>query len=344
MSGAAFLRLKKLSGSGIVKKAARHNRRVIQAELGASGSIDSARSHLNETLVGPGTADDVATLARDLMRAAGMDKPPRKDTVLAVEAVFSLPVTHGIDDRQYFKDCVEWAASHFGGKQNIISADVHRDEAAPHCHVLILPLVGRRMAGSEMMGNKRKLCETLQGFHESVGARYGLAKAPLRLAGATKAAAAAKVLENLRSSLDGSLKSRLWPEFRTIIESDPGRFLLALGEGIEQPKRRIRTSTQIFTSPGRGPKVEKKPIGLQDAGRSRALSSVGFAPPPTETTAPEQPARPAPNAEQPPLVATERLREDDISASLFDPETGEFRPRTAKPDSQAQAAWYDPDD
>ena len=50
MSGAAFLRLKKLKGSGIIGKAARHNRRVIQAELGATGSIDPARSHLNETV------------------------------------------------------------------------------------------------------------------------------------------------------------------------------------------------------------------------------------------------------------------------------------------------------
>jgi len=47
MSGAAILRIKKLKGGGIITVAARHNRRVIQAELGAAGSIDPTRSHLN---------------------------------------------------------------------------------------------------------------------------------------------------------------------------------------------------------------------------------------------------------------------------------------------------------
>ena len=53
MSGAAILRIKKLTGSGIIGKAARHNKRTIQAEMGASSSIDPTRSHLNETLMGP---------------------------------------------------------------------------------------------------------------------------------------------------------------------------------------------------------------------------------------------------------------------------------------------------
>ena len=84
MSGAAFLRIKKLKGSGIITVAARHNRRVIQAELGAAGSIDPARSHLNETLHGPLTAEDVGQLAKDLMAAAGVVKF-RKDSVLGLE-------------------------------------------------------------------------------------------------------------------------------------------------------------------------------------------------------------------------------------------------------------------
>ena len=54
----------KLTGGGIIGKAARHNRRVIQAELGASGTIDATRSHLNITLMGPSTADEVAQLAK----------------------------------------------------------------------------------------------------------------------------------------------------------------------------------------------------------------------------------------------------------------------------------------
>ena len=93
MSGAAFLRLKKLTGGGHIAVAARHNRRAIQAEVGASASIDSTRSGLNETLQGPPTADDVAQLAKDLMRAAGVGVTRKiaKNQVMGLELVFSLP-------------------------------------------------------------------------------------------------------------------------------------------------------------------------------------------------------------------------------------------------------------
>ena len=93
MSGAAFLRIKKLKGGGIITVAARHNRRVIQAEIGASKTIDSTRSGLNETLEGPPTAADVGQLAKDLMKAAGVTRL-RKDAVMALEIVFSLPPGH----------------------------------------------------------------------------------------------------------------------------------------------------------------------------------------------------------------------------------------------------------
>ena len=156
MSGGAFLRIKKLKGGGIITVAARHNRRVIQAEMGATGSIDPTRSHLNETLAGPSTAADVGQLAKDLMTAAGVTRL-RKDAVMALEIVFSLPPGHAIDDRAYFNDCAVWAVVYFGGMT--LSVDIHRDEAAPHCHVLMLPLVGGRMDGGRLVGNKQKLIE-----------------------------------------------------------------------------------------------------------------------------------------------------------------------------------------
>ena len=43
----------------------------------------------------------------------------RKDAVMAVEIVFSLPPGSGIDDRGYFSDCVNWAARNFGGFANV---------------------------------------------------------------------------------------------------------------------------------------------------------------------------------------------------------------------------------
>jgi len=263
MSGAAFLRLKKLKGAGIVLAAARHNRRAIQAERGASGPIDPTRTSLNETLRGPATPEGVAKVALDLMVRAGVGKL-RKDAVVAVEILFSLPVRVAIDDRDYFARCVAWSAEQFGGLDNILSADVHRDEAAPHCHVLVLPLKGTRMVGSDMVGNRRNLLALQGRFFKDVAQAFGLRKPAQRLAGTAKAAGAQAVLAYLRTTNDGALKSSVWSVIREAIEADPAPSMQALGIAAETASatRPMKTMAQIFTSKGKGPARELNPIGF----------------------------------------------------------------------------------
>lgn len=330
MSGAAFLRLKKLKGSGIMLKAARHNRRVIQAEMGATGSIDPTRSALNETLQGPPTADDVARLAKDLMRAAGIGKL-RKDAVLGLELVFSLPPDHPCDDRAFFSDCAAWAASQYGGPQNILSVDIHRDEAQPHCHVLILPILAQKLAGSDMAGNRQKLLAMQGHFFDTVAARYGLRKAPARLQGANKYAAATAALHKLRESGDPVLESAIWPTVRAVIESDPTPFLMPLGIALSVPKKPLRTMAQVFTSKGKGEAAEVNPIGFERQ-KKQSLSCVGFAAKPPTPEA-------AIAADVLNHVETVRVRDCDLDPARFDPISGEhLAPAPAKVKQQRESA------
>lgn len=131
--------------------AARHNMRASQNERGERANINPALSHLNRHLRGPSTPEMVAAVALSTMAAAGVavDKL-RKDYAQAVELLFSLPPDTQIDTGRYFVACVEWAERRFGAG-HILSADVHHDETAPHCHVLVLPLVDGRMVGSALV-------------------------------------------------------------------------------------------------------------------------------------------------------------------------------------------------
>lgn len=354
MSGAAFLRVKKLKGSGIITLAARHNKRVIQAELGATGSIDPTRSRLNETLAGPSAAGDVGQLAKDLMTAAGVTSL-RKDAVMALEIVFSLPPGQAIDDVAYFTECSAWAGRYFGGAQNILSADIHRDEAQPHCHVLILPLVNGRMDGSNLIGGKQKMLVMQKQFHADVAARYGLSKAPARLAGASKQDAAAAVLKVMRETADSALQSAAWATIRSMIESNPGPFLLALGIELQAPKKKLKTMAEIFTSKGKGPTKEPNPIGFKPSEKRQTLCSVGFTQKPALRTAsnlPQAASRAAPDGHvyeshfmpivetEAPFIETTRVERDgDCSSDNYDPDTGEFfSPPTAPTRHQKQAA------
>lgn len=258
MSGGAMLRVKKLKGSGIIRAAAAHNKRSIQAEVGAGGNIDPRRSGLNECLTGPETPEAVALLARDRLQAAGLTKL-RKDAVRALEFVVSLPPTHTINDRAFFVSCVEWVASRYGGYSNILSADIHRDEAAPHLHVLLLPLIDGRMKGSDLLGGRALLAQMHNDFHAQVANHYGLKRATARLTGKGKVAGVAAVLKQLKTTSDAALQSKVWGVIRECAERDPSPFMQALGiDPAHKATKPLRSMTAIFTSKGKGAKTAEE--------------------------------------------------------------------------------------
>ena len=342
MSGAAFLRIKKLKSSGIITAAARHNKREIQAEMGAMGSIDATRSRLNETLNGPAAAADVGQLAKDRMTAAGVGKL-RKDAVQVLEFVFSLPPGHAVDDRAYFTACADWVASAFGGAQNVLSVDIHRDEAKPHCHILLLPLVDNRMAGSDLVGGKQKLAALQQDFHAKVAGPYGFTKAPAKLLGAAKQDAARAVLQKLRETSDSVLQSAAWPAIRDAIESNPAPYLLELGIELPTEKKTSRTMTQIFISKGKGPARETtNPIGFTPPKKEQTLCSVGFTQKTMLSAASFPLDSPPPDThlhkQESDVIETVRVRDSELDPNYFDPDTGEFFKPTRPPARQQRQA------
>jgi hypothetical protein len=261
MTGGAVLRGGKLTGPAKVRDASAHNKRTIKAELRAGGSIDPTRTHLNERLAGPATPDAVAALATERMAAAGVVKL-RKDAVTAIEWLVSLPPGLVGDERAFFVSAMDWLAGLFGGSENVLSADIHRDEASPHMHLLLLPLIDGRMVGSDTFGGPAKLRAVHAGFYDNVCAPYGLKRYPRKLAGASKAAAVSLVLAELKKCNDPCLRSLLWPVVRDRLEADPGPFTEALGLALPAvpAARRTRSSTAIFISTGKGkqrPEVDR---------------------------------------------------------------------------------------
>lgn len=265
MSDRAFMRMKKLTGAGIVLAAARHNRRTIACELAVSDAIDPSRIHLNETLHGPDTPEEVANLAKHRMESAQVGKL-RKDAVRALELVFSLPTSRlPTDERAYFERCWRWCGEEFGGQDNILSVDIHRDEAAPHCHVLVLPLLNGRMVGSDMMGSPAALKSRQARFLQQVAGMFGFSPSPERMSTGSRQKTARAVLNALQQRHDPVLLSELWPAIRDTIEDDPLPFAHALGVLMNTPTRRkrVRTMAEIFTSKGKGPAREQNPIGFR---------------------------------------------------------------------------------
>lgn len=160
----------------VIPIAARHNTRELKAEFCTSdGRIAPSKCYSNYALVGPMNAAAIMADAKQVMLDAGVKKVARSDCIMAVEVVFSLPAGTAIDTVAYFKECLAWVDTAYGACP-IISAIVHLDEACPHMHVLLVPVVDGRMQGHKVCGFAGVLAQRTDAFHVAVAAKYGLAK------------------------------------------------------------------------------------------------------------------------------------------------------------------------
>ena len=297
MTHVQFLRIKKLTGKGIIEVAARHNHREILAELGGAsgGHIDPARVTFNCVLRGQGTAAGVASEAQTLMDNAGV-KTLRKDAVRALEIIFSLPLESSIDRDRFFNESVQWVGDYF--KAPVISAIVHNDEAAPHCHVLLLPLVDGRMVGSDLMGGRAKLQALQADFYAQVGERHGMTRqaAQKPYSAAIRRAAAKIARDVLRDN--GELcatADAVLNELLELVAANPVKLLALMGRAMPTSGIVKGRFVKMMTKPCKPEKPigfgRKKPAGFDAAAapeNERTLSCVGLSdsapslPPPIE--------------------------------------------------------------
>jgi hypothetical protein len=256
-----FFRVGRLKSRRQVLDALRHNKREIQAELGAAGYIDASKSSLNLCLAGPDTSEAGYAIFKDAVAefvlTAG--KMIRKDAVLAIELIFSLPAkSHHINPQAFFDDCLEWAEKQFPANP-IISADAHMDEANPHLHVILNCILKDRLIGSKAIGYKRDFGNRNIRFFEEVGKKYGLQPVTLTISKADRKRLEAEVMAEFVRSNDPVLKSPALNAIKAAVCLNPVLFAQDLGLPIvpaPPPLKKLRTVTQIFTSKGKGPRFE----------------------------------------------------------------------------------------
>ena len=233
--------------------ALRHNKR----DLPESGHIDTARTHLNYALTPIETAQTIDKHARK--RLIDLDITPRKNAVLAIEAIFSLPASwHSRNNQSFFVACFEWITGVIQGE--VLSFDVHLDESAPHAHALILPLIDGKLKGSEIMGGKGNIYRLQRAFAESLGVAHGL---PLnkRLRHNERNTLARDVLAQMDAQHDPAMQSPAWTIIQDTIKRNPQPFADLLG--VVQTKQALTKKSKSFvgimTSKGKGKAKHENP-------------------------------------------------------------------------------------
>lgn len=226
------LRIKKLTSHNIIKRAAMHNLREIKAEYRSGDRIDSTRTQLNQILTGSQTSSRVVEDYDKLLDAANLPTKIRRDAVRGIEVVISLPSDHEIDELTFFDDCTEWCRSYFGVP--VLSVVIHRDEPNPHSHTILVPLVGGRLQGSKLAGNRTKWRAMQESFYESVGVRYGFTR-PLpmvRYSYEFRRTIAAQIVDSLAANSEYLNNEQVQGELIQVVSNDPLDLARMVGIGV----------------------------------------------------------------------------------------------------------------
>lgn len=170
----AIFRIQKLKSTRSVAGCLKHNFRDIDTPNADIDKLDQ-----NQVLAGPKTATEAMQNYSD-----NLPERIRKNAVMAIECLSTAsPEFFETADREtqdkFFADSLKFIEDRFG-KDNIISAVVHRDESTPHLQTLVIPLVeGKLNAKKFVGGSKHELSKMQTEYHQKV-AKYGLARGQLK--------------------------------------------------------------------------------------------------------------------------------------------------------------------
>lgn len=143
-----------------------NNRTALEAVTDHKINIDPARTHLNEDWTPQRTDEKGKILTKRQYynkRLAEVPHLNRKNVRTAVSWVITLPKeipAGSAKDREFFRASMDFLSSKYGS-DNIISVNIHRDEAQPHMHYVFMPVDARGRISCKNLMTKAEL----SGFH-----------------------------------------------------------------------------------------------------------------------------------------------------------------------------------
>ena len=171
MANYAIMRMekRKLAAVGRICK---HNERL-KKEYKSNPDIDPGKRELNYHIIRPNTTYRNAVLKR--IEEAGARR--RKDSVVLQDCFIGatpdwIKAKTAKEQEAYFRYAAEFFAKKIG-KENIVSAVVHMDEATPHMHLCFVPITANgRLSSKDIVGGPTGLSKWQDEFYEHMAERY----------------------------------------------------------------------------------------------------------------------------------------------------------------------------
>ena len=171
MANYAILRIEKRKLGSVTPINNHHER--LKEKYKSNADIDSERTRLNYHLVEPEGKYRQKVL--DRIEEAGAKR--RKDSVVLQDVLITAS-PDWIDSKsyeeqvEYFDHAFDFIANRYG-RDNILSAVVHMDEAHPHMHLVFVPITpDGKLSSKTLMGGPKGMEKLQDDFHEHMVKKY----------------------------------------------------------------------------------------------------------------------------------------------------------------------------
>lgn len=171
MANYAIFRIEKRKIGSVTRINNHHER--LKEKYKSNEDIDPERTHLNYHLVQPEGKYREKVLER--IEEVGAKK--RKDSVVMQDVLITatpewIDAMSYEEQVRYFNHAFDFIAERFG-KDNILSAVVHMDEAHPHMHLVFVPITPEgKLSSKTMIGGPKGLEKLQDDFHAHMIKEY----------------------------------------------------------------------------------------------------------------------------------------------------------------------------
>ena len=168
--------MKKISEPDSIGKIENENERQEGYTRIGRETIDAERTHNNYHIV-PAPDSRYMEFINNRIKEVGVKRKVKDDAVRMATFVIGAKGEYFKDmtpatERAFFTDCVNFIAKQMG-KENIISAIVHKDETSPHIHINVVPITPDNRLCAKYYFNG-KMSEWQTKVYEEVGKKWNL--------------------------------------------------------------------------------------------------------------------------------------------------------------------------
>ena len=171
MASFAILRIEKRKLGSVTPINNHHER--LKEKYKSNEDIDPERTHLNYHLVEP--EGKYRQKALDRIDEVGAKR--RKDSVVMQDVLITaspdwIDAKSYEEQVEYFDHAFDFIADRYG-RDNILSAVVHMDEAHPHMHLVFVPITHEgKLSSKTLMGGPKGMEKLQDDFHEHMARKY----------------------------------------------------------------------------------------------------------------------------------------------------------------------------